>query len=166
MSRTAQEAAAARAAAAKNEATSSRLTALEVERQGYVQRGNEDGVAAVDEEIARYSRELGIPLAASTAPSPDSEGEPGPDIEEAKAILRPLVIEILQEAGVLGDPEPTPEPEPSPVVPDPVDSTDPKVPTEPTEPTGDVVPDPAPAPESKRRPRRSAAVAADEPAES
>ena len=147
MSRTAQEAAAARAAAAKNETTSSRLSALEVERQGYVQRGDDDGVAAVDEEIARYSRELRIPLAASTTSSADDQDEPGPDLEEVKEVIRPLVIEILHEVGILGDAAPTPDPDPA-------------------APTGDVVPDPAPAPEQKRRPRRSAAVAADEPAES
>lgn len=150
MSRTAQEAAAARAVAAKNETATSRLSALEVERQGYVQRGDEDGVAAVDEEIARYSRDLRIPLAASTTSSADGQEEPGPDLEEVKELIRPLVIEILHETGILGDPASAPDP----------GSTDPVAAT------SDVASDPAPAPESKRRQRRSAAVAADEPAES
>lgn len=165
MSRTAQEAAAARAAAAKNETASSRLSALEVERQGYVQRGDEDGVAAVDEEIARYSRELRVPLAASRTSSADDHEEPGPDLEEVKELIRPLVIEILHEVGILGDGPSAPAPDTAAgeVVPDPTSApADP----DPTQPTGDVVPDPTPAPEQKRRPRRSAAVAADEPAES
>lgn len=53
--RSKQEAAAARAAAAQRDEARSRLSGLEVERQGYVARGDEDGVAAVDDEIAKYT---------------------------------------------------------------------------------------------------------------
>lgn len=52
--RSKQDAAAARAAAAQRDEARGRLSGLEVERQGYVARGDEDGVAAVDDEIAKY----------------------------------------------------------------------------------------------------------------
>lgn len=162
MSRTAQEAAAARAAAAKNETVTSRLGALEVERQGYVQRGDVAGVAAVDREIAHCSRELGVPLAASTTSTDGSDPDEEPDLEEAKQVLKPLVIEILHELGVplatsttpdtepgRADEAPTIEPTPEPT-PNPVAASD---------------PDPEPEPEKPKRTRRSAAAAADEPAE-
>lgn len=62
MSITRQQAAAARAAAAKTADAKDRLSALEVERNGYVQRGDKKGIKAVDEEIAHWSRVAGIPL--------------------------------------------------------------------------------------------------------
>ena len=37
------------------------ITALEIERQGYVTRGKDDRVAAVDAELAKYRDALGVP---------------------------------------------------------------------------------------------------------
>jgi hypothetical protein len=52
--RSKQEAASARAAAAQRDDARSRLSGLEVERQGYVARGDEEKAALVDDEISRY----------------------------------------------------------------------------------------------------------------
>jgi len=57
--RSKQEAAVARASAAQRDEARSRLSGLEVERQGYVARGDEDGAAAVDDEISKYKEILG-----------------------------------------------------------------------------------------------------------
>ena len=67
MSITRQQAAAARAAAAKSADAQDRLSALEVERNGYVQRGDKKGIKAVDEEIAHWSRIAGIPVESGDA---------------------------------------------------------------------------------------------------
>lgn len=37
------------------------ITALEIERQGYVTRGKDDRVAAVEAELAKYRDALGVP---------------------------------------------------------------------------------------------------------
>jgi len=58
-----EQAAAARAAAAKKADAVERLSALEVERRGYVRRGDSNGVSAVDDEIAHWSSVLGVPTA-------------------------------------------------------------------------------------------------------
>lgn len=58
--RSKQDAAAARAAAAQRDEARSRLSGLDVERQGYVARGDEDGVAAVDDEISKYKAIAGV----------------------------------------------------------------------------------------------------------
>ncbi len=75
MSITRQEAAAARAAAAQRTEAAERLSALEVERAGYVQRGNAGGVEAVDEEIAHWSQVAGIPVESGPADDTTPEGE-------------------------------------------------------------------------------------------
>jgi hypothetical protein len=50
------------------------IAALEIERQGYVVRGNKGRVAEVDAEISRYRNALGVKPAGRTAKAaPDSE---------------------------------------------------------------------------------------------
>jgi hypothetical protein len=66
MSITKQEAAVARAQAAKTTEAKDRLSALEVERQGYVQRGDKKGQKAIDDEIAHWSKVAGIPVESGT----------------------------------------------------------------------------------------------------
>lgn len=70
---TKQEAAAARAEAAQKTAAAERLSALEVERRGYVRRGKDAEVAAVDDEIAHWSHIAGIPVVAGPAAEADRE---------------------------------------------------------------------------------------------
>lgn len=74
-----QQAAEARAAAARKQDATERLSALEVERQGYVRRGDEKGTSAVDDEIAHWSSVLGIPTAAGpTTDDPQDDGHQPP----------------------------------------------------------------------------------------
>jgi hypothetical protein len=73
---TREEAAAARATAARKSEATKRLSALEVERRGYVVRGQDERVEQVDEEIARYRDLAGV-----TAPEDeqDAAGDPQGD---------------------------------------------------------------------------------------
>lgn len=94
---TKQEAAAARAQAAKSAEAKDRLSALEVERQGYVQRGDKKGVKAIDDEIAHWSQVARIPVESGSIPGGIVSGEHGAaddqvrqlehDLKEAKATL-------------------------------------------------------------------------------
>jgi hypothetical protein len=78
MSITKKEAAAARAVAAQKAEAVDRLSALEVERRGYVFRGNERGIKAVDDEIAHWSNIAGIPVESGSGDdSTDDDSDDG-----------------------------------------------------------------------------------------
>lgn len=87
---TKQEAAAARAQAAKSNEAKDRLSALEVERQGYVQRGDKKGVKAIDDEIAHWSKVARIPVESGIIPSKTSSGEPGAVDEQVQQLEQDL----------------------------------------------------------------------------
>lgn len=87
---TKQEAAAARAQAAKSNEAKDRLSALEVERQGYVQRGEKKGVKAIDDEIAHWSQVARIPVESGIIPSETSSGEPGAVDEQVQQLEQDL----------------------------------------------------------------------------
>lgn len=151
---TRQEAAAARAAAAKNAEARDRLSALEVERQGYVQRDDKKGVAAVDEEIAHWSSQAGVPL--DSDPDGDDEDDDTAVIDELRATVDELIDQNTEL--VAKNSELTVENERLRRL----------VPDAPPADSGTPAPDPAPAdPESakaeapKGRQRRSAAAAAE-----
>ncbi|WP_309129475.1 hypothetical protein [Microbacterium sp.] len=86
MSITKKDAAATRAAAAKQAEAADRLSALEVERRGYVQRGDEEGVELVDAEIARWSKLVGVP-AESGRSGDGGQGTHEQDLEQANATI-------------------------------------------------------------------------------
>ena len=84
-----QQAAAAREAAAKSAEAQDRLSALEVERNGYVQRGDKNGIKAVDEEIARWSRRVGVHAESGTTAEP-----PPSSLDELKAVIAAQASEL------------------------------------------------------------------------
>ncbi|WP_194521966.1 hypothetical protein [Cellulosimicrobium sp. JZ28] len=168
---TRQEAAAARAAAAKNAEARDRLSALEVERQGYVQRDDKKGVAAVDEEIAHWSSQAGVPLDsdpdgddedANTAEAAElraSVDELTATVDELTATVDELIdrnaqlvaqnseltVENERLRGLVPDAPPADSTAPAPATPDPSPAD----------------PEPAKAEAPKGRQRRSAAAAAE-----
>ena len=154
---TRQEAAAARAAAAKSAEARDRLSALEVERQGYVQRDDKKGVAAVDEEIAHWSSQAGVPL--DSDPDGDDEDDDTAEVDELRATVDELIdqnaqlvaknseltVENERLRGLVPDAPPADSGTPAPATPDPSLAD----------------PEPAKAEAPKGRQRRSAAAAAE-----
>ena len=53
------------------------ISALEIERQGYVTRGLDDRVAAVDEQIALFREALGVPADVANEPPANEGNQPG-----------------------------------------------------------------------------------------
>lgn len=53
------------------------IGALEIERQGYVTRGLDDRVAAVDEQIALFREALGVPADVANEPPANEGNQPG-----------------------------------------------------------------------------------------
>ena len=53
------------------------ISALEIERQGYVTRGQDDRVKAVDEQIALFREALGVPADVANEPPANEGNQPG-----------------------------------------------------------------------------------------
>lgn len=103
---TKQEAAAQRAQAAKSTEAKDRLSALEVERQGYVQRGDKKGVKAIDDEIAHWSNVARIPVesgpvAESASESTSTGADRVAELEQELALARDLLKVQDEEHGTL-----------------------------------------------------------------